>query len=74
MASMSGDIVLANRYRLERQIDRGGMGQVWSAVDTRLQRRVAVKTVDMAATGGVDAEDAGHALSLLYRLVDGGTR
>ena len=36
--------------------------------------RAVADLVDMAATGGVDAEDAGHALSLLYRLVDGGTR
>ena len=30
--------------------------------------------VEAAAAGGADAEDAGHALSLLYRLVDGGAR
>lgn len=36
--------------------------------------RAVADLVDVAAAGGTDAEDAGHALSLLYRLVDGGTR
>lgn len=36
--------------------------------------RAVADLVDMAAAGGDVAEDAGHALSLLYRLVDGGTR
>lgn len=36
--------------------------------------RAVADLVAMAGTGGPEAEDAGHALSLLYRLVDGGTR
>lgn len=36
--------------------------------------RAVADLVDTAAAGGSDAEDAGHALSLLYRLVDRGTR
>ena len=35
--------VIASRYRLERLIARGGMGTVYDALDTRLQRSVAVK-------------------------------
>ena len=35
--------LLADRYRLDEQIAVGGMGQVWRATDTVLDRCVAVK-------------------------------
>src|SRR5690349_4086934 len=37
------DRVIGNKYRLEREIARGGMGAVWIAFDAQLRRRVAVK-------------------------------
>ena len=42
MAVNSGAMI-ADRYRLQRLIATGGMGQVWEGLDTRLDRRVAVK-------------------------------
>lgn len=37
--------VISGRYRVERLIARGGMATVYSAIDTRLDRRVALKVV-----------------------------
>lgn len=37
--------VLGGRWRLERSIAKGGMGQVWSAVHVDIGNRVAVKTI-----------------------------
>jgi hypothetical protein len=36
---------LAGTYRIEREIGRGGMGRVYLATDTRLERRVCLKSV-----------------------------
>jgi hypothetical protein len=58
--------VVAERYRLDSLIGRGGMGQVWSGTDLRLERRVAVKllrddlvssTTGAAVTSSLDLAD-----------------
>src|ERR671919_2748705 len=40
---MSADALFADRYRLERRLGLGGMATVQLALDTRLERHVAVK-------------------------------
>ncbi|GLZ32662.1 serine/threonine protein kinase [Lentzea sp. NBRC 105346] len=43
--------LLADRYRLSRRIAVGGMGEVWEAADTRLDRKVAVKVLKAELSG-----------------------
>lgn len=45
MATFGPGQVIAGRYRIERFLGRGGMGEVYSALDQILQERVAIKTL-----------------------------
>ncbi|MFB8237562.1 protein kinase [Kitasatospora purpeofusca] len=48
--------MINDRYRMDRCIGAGGMGAVWSAQDTRLQRDVAVKVLLPQVDGAEDHE------------------
>ncbi|MGW0731587.1 protein kinase domain-containing protein [Streptomyces sp. NPDC002851] len=53
---MSGRLV-SGRYELASLIGQGGMGQVWTAYDQRLDRRVAVKLLRPDRVAGAESEE-----------------
>ncbi|MFD6416405.1 protein kinase [Streptomyces sp. NPDC060194] len=54
---MTARRVVAERYELSSLIGQGGMGQVWTGYDQRLDRRVAVKLLRPDKVAGNEAED-----------------
>lgn len=51
MSTLAPGLHIADRYRLDRRIAVGGMGEVWEASDTRLDRAVAVKVLRPELSG-----------------------
>ena len=49
--------LLSERYRLDRRLGRGGMGAVYEALDTALDRRVAVKLIRNDLVDNTDATE-----------------
>jgi len=49
--------LLEGRYRVERRLGRGGMGTVYEATDTALERRVAVKVIRDDLLGSAEATE-----------------
>jgi eukaryotic-like serine/threonine-protein kinase len=65
--SLPGVLILAERYRLEKRIGKGAMGQVYLASDTKFaSRKVAVKTVRQDILSSDDLQE-GEAIARFER-------
>ena len=60
---------LAGRFRVAREIGRGGMGTVYLAHDTMLERDVAIKVLNAEVASQLGAERFSREIRLTARLV-----
>src|SRR5262245_3400254 len=65
MSGVHDGVLVAGRYQLLERIGQGGVGVVWRAHDTRLQREVAVKEVRVPA--GAEGPDGAPVRGRLMR-------
>jgi serine/threonine protein kinase len=56
-----------SRYRLERLIDQGGMGEIYLATDMHLHRHVAIKVVKSVISSRANAESIAEAIRLFQK-------
>jgi hypothetical protein len=49
-AAIAPDQLIADRYRIRRQLGEGGMGRVWVAQDEKNERTVALKLVEVVGS------------------------
>jgi serine/threonine protein kinase len=59
-AYLQPGVIVAERYRLERELGRGAMGVVWAAVHVTLGQRVAIKLI---SAGALDSPETRHRFS-----------
>src|SRR5215208_6587485 len=63
---LSSNAILQNRYKIVRQLGRGGMGTVYEAIDQRFESQVAVKEAHF--TDEVLGKQFQREARLLYQL------
>ncbi|CAM3870471.1 serine/threonine-protein kinase [Smaragdicoccus niigatensis] len=64
--------VLAGRYRIERRIARGGMADVYAAIDPVLSRKVAIKAFRLDTSSTADHRRIDREIRMLASLRDPG--
>ncbi|HUF12630.1 MAG TPA: protein kinase [Longimicrobiales bacterium] len=62
------DATLAERYRVERELGRGGMASVWLARDLRHERLVAIKVLHPQLANAIGAERFLREIRITARL------
>jgi tetratricopeptide (TPR) repeat protein len=72
LPSTSDPITLSARFRVDREIGRGGMAVVYSAHDHHLDREVAIKVLAEELSNAVGAERFQREIALMARLVHPG--